>query len=103
TTVVAQFELNRPINAAARDVQAAINAAAPDLPTGMSRPPSWRKNNPSAAPVLILALTSPSLPSGVVYEAAETILAQQLSQLEGLGQLTVNASEKPPPRMQLTH
>jgi hydrophobe/amphiphile efflux-1 (HAE1) family protein len=101
TTVVAQFELNRPINAAARDVQAAINAAAPDLPVGMSRPPTWRKNNPSAAPVLILALTSASLPSGVVYEAAETILAQQLSQVEGVGQVTVNGSEKPAVRVQV--
>src|SRR5215470_16594277 len=101
TTVVAQFELNRPINAAARDVQAAINAAAPDLPTGMSRPPTWRKNNPSAAPVLILALTYRSLPSGAVYEAAETILAQQLSQVEGVGQVTVNGSEKPAVRVQV--
>lgn len=101
TTVVAQFELNRPINAAARDVQAAINAAAPDLPAGMSHPPTWRKNNPSAAPVLILALTSTSLPSGVVYEAAETILAQQLSQVEGVGQVTVNGSEKPAVRVQV--
>src|SRR6266480_1609198 len=101
TTVVVQFELNRPINAAARDVQAAINAAAPDLPAGMSRPPTWRKNNPSAAPVLILALTSTSLPSGAVYEAAETILAQQLSQVQGVGQVTVNGSEKPAVRVQV--
>lgn len=101
TTIVAQFELSRPINAAARDVQAAINAAAPDLPAGMSHPPTWRKNNPSAAPVLILALTSTALPSGVVYEAAETILAQQLSQVEGVGQVTVNGSEKPAVRVQV--
>lgn len=101
TTIVAQFELSRPINAAARDVQAAINAAAPDLPAGMSHPPTWRKNNPSAAPVLILALTSTALPSGVVYEAAETILAQQLSQLEGVGQVAVNGAEKPAVRVQV--
>ena len=101
TTIVAQFDLNRQINAAARDIQAAINAAAPDLPAGMSRPPTWRKNNPSAAPVLILALTSTSLPSGAVYEAAETILAQQLSQVEGVGQVTVNGSEKPAVRVQV--
>jgi hydrophobe/amphiphile efflux-1 (HAE1) family protein len=101
TTVVAQFELDRPINAAARDVQAAINAAAPDLPSGMSTPPTWRKNNPSAAPVLILALTSTALPPGAVYEAAETILAQQLSQVEGVGQVTVNGSEKPAVRVQV--
>src|SRR5215467_8470005 len=101
TTVVVQFELNRPINAAARDVQAAINAAAPDLPTAMSRPPTWRKNNPSAAPVLILALTSAALPPGAVYEAAQTILAQQLSQVEGVGQVTVNGAEKPAVRVQV--
>ena len=101
TTVVVQFDLNRSINAAARDVQAAINAAAPDLPAGMSRPPTWRKSNPSAAPVLILALTSASLPSGVVYERAETILAQQLSQLEGVGQVAINGSEKPAVRVQV--
>src|SRR5216684_3177962 len=77
TSIVAQFDLSRPIDAAARDVQAAINAASADLPAGMSRPPTWRKNNPSAAPVLILALTSTALPPGKVYEAAQTILAQQ--------------------------
>jgi hydrophobe/amphiphile efflux-1 (HAE1) family protein len=101
TTVVVQFELDRPINAAARDVQAAINAAAPDLPAGMSSPPTWRKNNPSAAPVLILALTSNALPPGAVYEAGQTILAQQLSQVEGVGQVTVNGSEKPAVRVQV--
>jgi multidrug efflux pump subunit AcrB len=98
-TIVAQFDLSRPIDAAARDVQAAINAASADLPAGMSRPPTWRKNNPSAAPVLILALTSTALPPGKVYEAAETILAQQLSQVKGVAQVTVNGSEKPAVRV----
>src|SRR5262249_3430323 len=101
TTIVAQFDLTRPIDAAARDVQAAINAASSDLPTGMSRPPTWRKNNPSAAPVLILALTSSALPPGAVYEAAQTILAQQLSQVEGVGQVTINGSEKPAVRVRV--
>jgi hydrophobe/amphiphile efflux-1 (HAE1) family protein len=101
TTIVAQFDLSRPIDAAARDVQAAINAASSDLPPGMSRPPTWRKNNPSAAPVLILALTSSASPPGAVYEAAETILAQQLSQVEGVGQVTINGSEKPAIRVRV--
>jgi len=101
TTIVAQFDLSRPIDAAARDVQAAINAASADLPAGMSRPPTWRKNNPSAAPVLILALTSTALPPGKVYEAAETILAQQLSQVKGVAQVAVNGSEKPAVRVRV--
>lgn len=100
STIVAQFDLTRSIDAAARDVQTAINAASSDLPSGLSQRPTWRKNNPSASPVLILALTSDSLPSGTVYEAAETILAQQLSQTRGVGQVTVNGSEKPAVRVQ---
>ena len=99
TTIVAQFDLSRPIDAAARDIQAAINAASADLPTDMSRPPTWRKNNPSAAPILILALTSTALPSSAVYEAAEKILGQRLSQVEGVGQVTINGSEKPAVRV----
>lgn len=101
TAIIVQFDLNRSIDAAARDVQAAINAASADLPSGMSHPPTWRKNNPSASPVLILALTSEALPSGAVYEAADTILAQQLSQIQGVGQVTVNGSEKPAVRVQV--
>src|SRR5215470_5609575 len=93
TTVVVQFELDRSINAAARDVQAAINAAAPDLPAGMSSPPTWRKNNPSAAPVLILALTSAALPPSEVYEAAQSNAAQQVPQVESFGQVTVNSDK----------
>ena len=101
STIVVQFDLSRSIDAAARDVQAAINAASSSLPSGMSHPPTWRKNNPSASPVLILALTSDALPSGAVYEAADTILAQQLSQIKGVGQVTVNGSEKPAVRVQV--
>lgn len=101
STIVAQFDLSRSIDAAARDVQAAINAASSSLPSGMSHPPTWRKNNPSASPVLILALTSEALPSGAVYEAADTILVQQLSQIKGVGQVIVNGSEKPAVRVQV--
>ena len=101
TNIVAQFELSRSIDAAARDVQAAINAASADLPRGMVRPPTWRKNNPSASPVLILALTSEAIVPGAVFEAAETILAQQLSQMQGVAQVTVNGAEKPAVRVQV--
>ena len=95
TAIVVQFDLGRSIDAGARDVQAAINAAAADLPSGLPYPPTWRKTNPSAAPVLILAVTSSVLPPGKIYEAAATILAQRLSQVEGVGQVTVNGAEKP--------
>ena len=101
SNIVAQFDLNRSIDAAARDVQAAINAASADLPRGMVHPPTWRKNNPSASPVLILALTSEALVPGAVFEAAETILAQQLSQIQGVAQVTVNGSEKPAVRVRV--
>lgn len=99
TAIVVQFDLDRSIEAAARDVQAAINAASADLPTGMPYPPTWRKTNPSAAPVMILAVTSATLRPGKVYEAAATILAQRLSQVEGVGQVTVNGAEKPAVRV----
>src|SRR3979411_3369470 len=84
TTIVAQFDLSRPIDAAARDVQAAINAASADLPPGLSRPPTWRKNNPSAAPIIILALTSETLPSDRIYDAADAVLTPRLSALKGV-------------------
>src|ERR671926_1226697 len=100
TTIVIQFDLSRRVDAAGRDVQAAINAAAADLPAGMPRPPIWRKANPADAPILILALTSKALPPGAVYEAADTILAQQLSQVEGVGKVEVNGAEKPAVRVQ---
>ena len=99
TSIIAQFDLNRSIDAATRDVQSAINAASANLPAGMPRPPTWRKNNPSAAPVMILALTSAALPPGSVYEAADKTLARRLSQVEGVGQVTINGAQKPAVRV----
>ena len=99
TSVIVQFDLSRQIDAATRDVQAAINAASANLPAGMPRPPTWRKNNPSAAPVMILALTSAALPPGSVYEAADKIVARRLAQVEGVAQVTINGAQKPAVRV----
>ena len=89
TRVTLQFDLDRDINGAARDVQAAINAALPMLPTGLLSNPTYRKVNPADAPIMILSLTSPTLTQAQMYDAASTILAQKLSQVEGIGQVTV--------------
>jgi len=83
TNVVMQFDLSRNIDSAARDVQAAINAARGQLPT-MPNNPSYRKTNPADAPIMILALTSDTLSVGQMYDAADSILAQKISQVEGV-------------------
>jgi multidrug efflux pump len=101
TRVTLQFDLNRDINGAARDVQAAINAAHSLLPTGMKSNPSYRKVNPADAPVLILALTSRTLSQGQIYDAASTILAQKISQVEGVGDVRVGGSSLPAVRVEL--
>ena len=101
TSIIVQFDLTRQIDAATRDVQAAINAAGAHLPAEMPRPPTWRKNNPSAAPIMILALTSAALPPGSVYEAADKTLAQRLSQVEGVAQVTINGAQKPAVRVRV--
>ena len=80
--ITLQFDLNRDIDGAARDVQAAINAARADLPTNLPSNPTYRKVNPADAPILILALTSKTLTRGQMYDAASNVLAQRLSQLE---------------------
>src|SRR5512140_1342731 len=87
--VVLQFDLARDIDGAARDVQAAINAARSTLPTGLPNNPTYRKVNPADAPIMILALTSDTLTQGQMYDAASTILAQKLSQVRGIGQVNV--------------
>ena len=89
TNVTLQFELNRNIDGAARDVQAAINAARADLPPNLPLAPSYRKVNPSDGPILILALTSELVSRGQMYDAASSILQQKLSQVEGVGQVAV--------------
>src|SRR6478735_4853090 len=80
---------------AARDVQAALNAAATDLPSDLPTLPRFKKSNPAAAPVLILALTSKSLPPSDLYDAADTVIAQRISQVEGVAEVTVAGAEQP--------
>ena len=101
TRVVLQFDLDRDINGAARDVQAAINAARNTLPTGLPSNPTYRKVNPADAPVLIIALTSETMTQGQMYDAASTILAQKLSQVDGVGQVTVGGSSLPAVRVEV--
>ncbi len=101
TTVVLQFDLGRNIDAAARDVQAAINAARGQLPTNLPNNPSYRKVNPADAPILILALTSATVDTGRLYDAASSILQQKLAQVEGVGQVIVGGSALPGVRVEL--
>jgi multidrug efflux pump len=89
TNVVLQFDLNRNIDAAARDVQAAINAARSQLPSDLPNNPTYRKVNPADAPIVIMAMTSSTVSPGQMYDAASSILAQKLSQVEGVGQVLV--------------
>ena len=101
TRIIIQFDLSRSIDGAARDVQAALNAAATDLPSDLPRPPSLRKVNPAAAPVLILALTSKTIPPSALYDAADTVLAQRLSQVDGVAEVSVNGAEQPAIRVRV--
>lgn len=101
TRVVLQFDLNRDINSAARDVQAAINAAQNLLPTGMPSRPQYRKANPSDAPVMIMTLTSDTYSQGELYDYASTQLAQKLSQIEGVGDVSIGGSSLPAIRVEL--
>jgi multidrug efflux pump len=99
--VTLQFGLDRDIDGAARDVEAAINAARADLPTALRSNPTYRKVNPADSPILILALTSKTLTAGQVYDAAETILSQRLSQVSGVGQVQIGGSSLPAVRVEL--
>ncbi|MGA2286831.1 efflux RND transporter permease subunit [Bradyrhizobium sp.] len=101
TRITLQFGLNRDINGAARDVQAAINAARADLPTSLRTNPTYRKVNPADAPILILTLTSDTLTRGDMYDAASTVLAQKLSQVDGIGEVAVSGSALPAVRVEL--
>jgi multidrug efflux pump len=101
TRVVLQFDLSRDIDGAARDVQAAINAARSTLPTGLPSNPTYRKVNPADAPIVIIALTSDTMTQGQMYDAASTILAQKISQVEGVGQVNVGGSSLPAVRVEL--
>ena len=101
SSITVQFDLNRNIDAAAGDIQSAINAAGGQLPTNLPSPPSYRKVNPADSPILLLALTSASLPLTVVDDSADNILAQQLSQISGVAQVSINGQQKPAVRIQL--
>src|SRR5215468_1188355 len=101
TSVTLQFDLNRNIDAAARDVQAAINAARGNLPTNLPSNPTYRKVNPADSPIFMIALTSKTLPKGKMYDAASTVMAQKLSQIAGVGQVVVGGSALPSVRVEL--
>src|SRR2546425_489483 len=99
TQIVLQFDLSRNIDAAARDVQAAINAARGQLPSNLPNSPIYRKINPADAPIMIMAATSETMPLGRIYDAADSILAQKLSQVKGVGQVTVGGGARPAVRV----
>jgi hydrophobe/amphiphile efflux-1 (HAE1) family protein len=101
TSIVVQFDIDRDINGAARDVQAAINAAITDLPPDIPTRPYYRKFNPADAPIMTLALTSDTLTTAQIYDAADTVLAQRLAQSEGVSRVTVSGAEKPAVRIRL--
>jgi len=99
--ITLQFDINRDIDGAARDVQAAINAARADLPSNLPSNPTYREVNPADAPILVLALTSKTLTQGQMYDAASNLLAQRLSQLSGIGNVIIGGSTLPAVRVEL--
>jgi multidrug efflux pump subunit AcrB len=101
TRITIQFDLSRKIDGAARDVQAAINAALTDLPGDLQSTPTFRKSNPAATPIMILALTSNVVPPSTLYDAADTVIAQRLSQVQGVAEVTVNGAEQPAVRIRV--
>src|ERR1022692_4812226 len=101
TQVVLQFDISRDIDGAARDVQAAINASRADLPAALRSNPTYRKFNPSDAPIMIYTLTSDTLTPAELYDAASTVLAQKLSQVEGVGEVSVSGGSPPAGRVEL--
>ena len=101
TRITLQFSLSRSLDGAARDVQAAINAARADLPTSLRQNPSYNKVNPATAPVAILAMTSETMTRGQIYDAASRVVQQALSQIEGVGQVLIGGSSLPAVRVEL--
>jgi multidrug efflux pump len=101
TQITLQFDLNRNINAAARDVQAAINASSGQLPTNLPSLPTYRKINPADSAIMIFALRSDVLPMSRLYDVADSIIAQKLSQIQGVGQVQVGGSARPAVRVEL--
>jgi hydrophobe/amphiphile efflux-1 (HAE1) family protein len=100
-SMVVQFDISRDIDGAAHDVQAAINAAVPDLPSDLPTRPFFRKFNPASFPIMTIALTSDTLSLARIYDAADSVLAQRLSQVEGVSQVQVSGAEKPAVRVRL--
>ena len=101
TSISLQFAIGRNIDKAARDVQAAINASLSDLPTDLPTLPNFRKANPAASPVLIIALTSKTMMTSAIYDVADTVIAQRISQVPGVGEVTVSGADQPAVRVQL--
>src|ERR1700761_5285876 len=99
--ITLQFDLDRSIDAAAQDVQTGIDAAGGQLPKNLPTPPTYRKGNPAESPILILSMSSPALPVTTVDDYAETILAQQISQIPGVAQVSVGGQQKPAVRVQI--
>jgi hydrophobe/amphiphile efflux-1 (HAE1) family protein len=101
TTITIQFDLGRSVDVAAQDVQAAINAATGDLPKNLPTPPTYRKTNPADAPIMILAVASDTMPISAVSDLSDNILAQQISQIEGVALVLVAGAQKPAVRVQV--
>ncbi|MFZ5734524.1 MAG: efflux RND transporter permease subunit [Pseudomonadota bacterium] len=101
TRISLQFDINRNIDRAARDVQAAINASLADLPSDLPALPTFRKANPAASPVLILALTSSTMPTSAIYDVADTVLLQRIAQVTGVGEVNVSGADQPAVRVRL--
>jgi hydrophobe/amphiphile efflux-1 (HAE1) family protein len=99
--ITIQFDLNRSIEGAARDVQSAINAALTDLPGDLQATPMARKSNPAATPIMILALTSRTVAPSAIYDAADTVVAQRLAQIDGVAEVSVNGAEQPAIRVRV--
>ena len=101
SSITIQFDLSRSIESAARDVQAALNAALSDLPIDMPTLPTFRKVNPAASPILILSLTSKTMLPSAIYDAADSVIAQRLSQVDGVADVAVAGSEQPATRVRV--
>jgi multidrug efflux pump len=101
TSITVQFDLNRNIDGAARDVQAAINAALTDLPGDLPSRPTFRKANPTSTPILILAMTSRTLLPNAIYDAADTVVAQRIAQVSGVAEVSVSGAEQPALRVRV--
>ncbi|WP_018407314.1 efflux RND transporter permease subunit [Methylocystis rosea] len=101
TQIIAQFDISRPLDAAARDVQAAINASITDLPSDLPMAPVYRKASQSSMPVLVLAMTSDTLPTSAIFDAADSVIAQRISQIPGVAEARLAGAEQPAIRVQV--